>query len=153
MAFTHTEVTNRRYFASPSNPFELLEDVNEVGQGIYREYDITYEDLGRPQYSEELFLAVTLAYWLSAFVFLSSEGNEIREETFPMASQMARRRRTVVASAVYPQFIPTWTLSPIGGNCLKTRKENSKSIICMGGWQPIVRRLITSNFQFPMTYH
>lgn len=44
----------------------------------------------------KLFLAATLEYWLSAFVFPNNEGSEIQAETFPMACQMARGIRTAV---------------------------------------------------------
>lgn len=69
--------------------------MNEHGE-VYKEYDVAFSALGRPQYLEDLFLAATLILWLSFFVFPNNGGNEAWIKTFLMACQMARGTRTVV---------------------------------------------------------
>lgn len=89
------QLSRNRDFASPSDPFNLAPLTVEAGVGP-SSHDMSYKSLGKPEYSEELLLVATLAYWFSSFVYPIGEGNELRAETFPIACQMARGVQTTV---------------------------------------------------------
>lgn len=93
----------RRDFAHPFDPFKLLH-MNEEGEEVYKEYDTPYSASGKSEYSEELFLAATLALWLSFFVVPNSEGNEVRIEIFPMARGIRTTMGLSCLSSIYTRL-------------------------------------------------
>lgn len=79
---TKEQKKNHQNFVNPEDPFHRLY-MNENGEEMIREYNISYANFGRIPYSEELFLAMTISLWPGSFVFPNSEGNKIRVEIFP----------------------------------------------------------------------